>query len=90
MTVALTQRRWVRPPIGLLMTSALVIAYVVIAIAGPWVISYDHAEKFKAAGIENLAEHFKGKTIRVTGSIIQENQQVRIRVELPEQIKVVD
>ena len=29
--------------------------------------AYDHADKFKAAGIENPADHFKGKTIRVTG-----------------------
>ena len=54
------------------------------------VISHDHADKFKAAGIEDPAGHFKGKTIRVTGTIIREDQQVRIRVEAPEQIKVVE
>ena len=54
------------------------------------VVSYDHAGKFRAAGIENPAAHFKGKTIRVTGTIIQENQQVRIRVEDPAQIKIVE
>ncbi len=54
------------------------------------VISYDHADKFKAAGIENPAEYFKGKTIRVTGTIVQEGEQVRIRVDTPVQIKVVE
>ena len=54
------------------------------------VISYDHADKFKAAGIDNPAEHFKGKTIRVTGTLIRENNQVRIRVEDPAQIKPVE
>jgi hypothetical protein len=54
------------------------------------VISYDHADKFRSAGIDNPANHLKGKTIRVTGTIIQENQQVRIRVEDPAQIKVVE
>ena len=54
------------------------------------VISYDHADKFKAAGIEDPAGHFKGKTIRVTGTLIRENDQVRIRVEDPGQIKTVE
>ena len=54
------------------------------------VISYDHADRFKAAGVENPAEHFKGKTIRVTGTLILENGQVRIRVEDPSQIKAVE
>ena len=54
------------------------------------VISYDHAEKFKKAGIDNPAEHYKGKKLRVTGKIIHENDQTRMWVEKPEQIKVVD
>ncbi len=54
------------------------------------VISYDHADQFKAAGISDPAEHFKDKTIRVTGKIIRENDQVRIRVVEPSQIKVVE
>jgi hypothetical protein len=54
------------------------------------VISYDHADKFRKAGIDNPAAHFKGKTIRVTGTILQENQQFRIRVEDPSQIKIVE
>jgi hypothetical protein len=54
------------------------------------VISFDHAEPFQKAGIDNPAEHYKGKKLRVTGKVIRENDQVRIRVEKPEQIKLVD
>ena len=48
------------------------------------VISYDHADLFKKAGIDDPAEHYKGKKLRVTGKVIHENDQVRIRVEKPE------
>ena len=54
------------------------------------VISYDHAEPFKKAGIDDPSEHYKGKKLRVTGKVIRENDQIRIRVENPEQIKVVE
>jgi len=54
------------------------------------VISYDHADAFKNAGIDDPAEHYKDKTIRVTGKVIQENDQTRIRVTEPGQIKVVE
>jgi hypothetical protein len=54
------------------------------------VISYDHADKFREAGIDDPAEHYKGKTIRVTGKVIEEDDQVRIRVEDPKQITVVE
>jgi hypothetical protein len=53
------------------------------------VISYDHADLFKQAGIDDPAEHYKGKTLRVTGKVIRESDQVRIRVEDPKQIKLV-
>jgi peptide/nickel transport system permease protein len=43
MTLAMTQRRWVRPSTGLVLTSLVVLAYVLVAVVGPWVISYDHA-----------------------------------------------
>ena len=48
------------------------------------VISYDHADLFKQAGIDDPAEHYKGKKMRVTGKVIRENDQIRIRVEDPE------
>ena len=35
------------------------------------VISYDHAAKFQEAGIDDPSEYFKGKTIRVTGKVIE-------------------
>jgi acetyl esterase/lipase len=54
------------------------------------VVSYDQVDKFRKAGIDNPAAHFKGKTIRVTGVVTQENQQVRIRIEDPSQIKIVE
>jgi acetyl esterase/lipase len=53
------------------------------------VISYDHADKFKKAGIDDPAAYYRGKAIRVTGTIIREADQVRIRVSDPEQIRVV-
>jgi hypothetical protein len=54
------------------------------------VISYDHAEAFQKAGIDDPADHYKGKRLRVTGTVIHENDQIRMRVEKPKQIKVVD
>ena len=54
------------------------------------VISYDHAAKFQEAGIDDPSEYYKGKKIRVTGKVIEEDDQVRIRVEDPKQIKLVD
>ncbi len=54
------------------------------------VISYDLADLFKKAGIDDAAEHYKGKSLRVTGKVIRENDQVRIRVEDPKQIKIVE
>jgi hypothetical protein len=54
------------------------------------VISYDHAEAFQKAGIDDPAEYYKGKKLRVTGKVIHENDQTRMRVETPDQIKVMD
>jgi hypothetical protein len=54
------------------------------------VISYDHADKFREAGIDDPSEYYKGKTIQVTGKVIDEDDQVRIRVEDPKQIKLVE
>ncbi len=54
------------------------------------VISYDHVDEFKQAGIDDPSEHYKGKSIQVTGAVIRENEQVRIRVEDPKTIKIVE
>jgi hypothetical protein len=54
------------------------------------VISYDHADKFREAGIDDPSEHFKDKTIRVTGKVIEEDDQIRIRVEDPKKIELIE
>ena len=54
------------------------------------VISYDHVARFQEAGIDDPSEFFKGKTIQVTGKVIAEDDQVRIRVDDPKQIKLVE
>ena len=46
--------------------------------------------KFVAAKIEKPVEYYKGKTIQVTGTVIQFEQKPQIRVEDPAQIKVVE
>ena len=54
------------------------------------VISYDHKEAFQKAEIDNPADHYLHKKLRVTGKIIHENDQTRMRVEDPKHIVVVD
>jgi DNA/RNA endonuclease YhcR with UshA esterase domain len=54
------------------------------------VINVAGAAKFKDAGIEDPAEHFKGKTIRVTGTVTKESERPRIVVEDPKQIQIVE
>ncbi|AGA24660.1 prepilin-type N-terminal cleavage/methylation domain-containing protein [Singulisphaera acidiphila] len=54
------------------------------------VISYDHVDAFKRAGIADPAEHYRGKSIQVTGKLIREADQVRIRVDEPGQIKLTE
>ena len=46
--------------------------------------------KFQEAGIDDPADYYKGKTIRVTGKVIKEDDEVRIRVDDPKQIKLVE
>ncbi len=54
------------------------------------IISYDHAEAFQKAGIDDPAEHYRGKKLRVTGKIIAEDDQTRIHVTDPRQITIVE
>src|SRR5262249_24629948 len=54
------------------------------------VINLAGAAKFKEAGIADPAEHFKGKTIRVTGTVTRENDRPRIVVDDPKQIRIVE
>jgi hypothetical protein len=54
------------------------------------IISYDDAPKFAAAGIEKPSDFYFEKTIRVTGTVIVDEDQIRIRATSPEQIRVVE
>ncbi|MDB5351938.1 MAG: hypothetical protein JWN86_3185 [Planctomycetota bacterium] len=52
------------------------------------VISYDHLDAFKKAGIDDPSTHYLNKTIRVLGTPKKVSDQVRIRVEDPKKIEV--
>jgi hypothetical protein len=54
------------------------------------VITEEVAGKFKDAGIENPAEHFRGKTIRVTGTVTLKEDRPRIEVSDPKAIKLIE
>jgi hypothetical protein len=54
------------------------------------VINEEGAAKFKDAGVDDPAAHFKGKTIRVTGTVTRVDDRPRIVVSDPKQIKVVE
>jgi hypothetical protein len=54
------------------------------------VINADGAAKFKEAGVEDPAAHFKGKTIRVTGTVVLQDKRPRIGVDDPKQIALVE
>jgi len=45
---------------------------------------------FIKAGIDDPAVYYKGKTIRVTGTVSTYRGQVQIKVDDPQQIKVID
>ena len=47
------------------------------------------AARFKKAGIDDPAGHFKGKTIRVTGTVVLHEGRPRIVVEDPKQVRIV-
>jgi hypothetical protein len=48
------------------------------------------AAKFKEAGVDDPAVHFKDKTIRVTGTVIIKEERPRIEVEDSKQIQIVE
>jgi hypothetical protein len=54
------------------------------------VITEKGAEKFKEAGIDDPAEHFRGKTIRVTGKVIRKEERPRIEVSDPKSIRLIE
>jgi DNA/RNA endonuclease YhcR with UshA esterase domain len=52
-------------------------------------ISKDQLEKFKKAGVESPSMHYKSKVIQVTGTVVSEKGKPWIKVEEPEQIKII-
>jgi DNA/RNA endonuclease YhcR with UshA esterase domain len=54
------------------------------------VITRAGAASLKAAGIDKPAAHFKGKTIRVTGTVKEVEKVPRIEIDDPKQIRQVN
>jgi DNA/RNA endonuclease YhcR with UshA esterase domain len=54
------------------------------------VITKTAAPRFKEAGIDDPAAHYKGKTIRVQGTVILKDDRPRIEVDEPKQIRIVE
>lgn len=54
------------------------------------VITKVGAAKFKEAGIDDPAQHFKGKTIRVRGKVVIKEDRPRIEIDDPKQIELAD
>jgi hypothetical protein len=53
------------------------------------VITAAGAGRLKEAGVDNPAAHFKGKTIRVTGTVTLKDREPRIEVNESSQIRAV-
>lgn len=53
-------------------------------------IDKDALAKFKAAKIEDPAEHFKGKTVQVKGKVILYRDRPEIKLSGPDAIKIVE
>jgi DNA/RNA endonuclease YhcR with UshA esterase domain len=53
-------------------------------------VGKEAVEKLKKAKVEDLAAHFKGKTVRVTGTVKLYRERPEIVVDDPEQIQVVE
>jgi hypothetical protein len=51
-------------------------------------IRHELAPAFRERGIDDPSVYYRGKVIRVTGKLIHESDQVRIRVSDPAQIEV--
>ena len=54
------------------------------------VITMAGAAKFKHASIDNPAVHFKGKTIKVQGTVILKESRPYIEVDEPGQIEIIE
>ena len=53
-------------------------------------IAKEKLPKFKDAKIDDPAEYYKGKTIRVSGTVTVSDDKPRIEVDGPDQIQVVE
>jgi DNA/RNA endonuclease YhcR with UshA esterase domain len=53
-------------------------------------ISKDAAETFKTAKIDDIAAHFKGKTILVTGTVALRKERPQIAPEHAKQVRIVE
>ncbi len=53
------------------------------------IIAYEHLDAFRKAGIDDPAHHYRGKTLRVTGKVVREEDQTRMRIDSPQKIKIV-
>ena len=54
------------------------------------VVTKAAAAKFKEAGVDDPAVHFKDKTIRVRGTVVMKEERPRIEVDDPKQIRIVE
>jgi hypothetical protein len=54
------------------------------------VINKAGAASLKSAGIDNPAEHFKGKKIQATGTVKEVDKVPRIEIEDAKQIKIIE
>ena len=54
------------------------------------VVTRDGAAKLKEAGITDIAEHFRGKKIRATGTVKEVDKVPRIEIDDAKQIKIVE
>lgn len=54
------------------------------------VITEEGANKFKDAGIDDPAEHFRGKTIRVSGVVTRKDDRPRIEIDDPKAIHLIE
>ncbi len=53
-------------------------------------LDQDALAKFKAAKIDNPADHFKGKTIQVTGTVTLYRDKPQIKITGPDAVKMVE
>ena len=54
------------------------------------VIAHEHLDAFKKVGIDDPSKHYLNKTIRVAGTPKKEGQQVRMRIDDPKHITIVE